>query len=150
LRDTSACSALEVDNFMRYINLLTYLFKGHAVIKMRCWPVYAGRYGCSSYLAIVAFLRVIADSWLESLIASFEDRSHRWDHWLRQCVEEPRWRSLTTTSVRVHPLHYHHATSLLLLLPSMTTTMLRVHLTSCFRIQYRYVTVWCDGNDAFT
>jgi len=25
LRDTSACSALEVDNFMRYINLLTYL-----------------------------------------------------------------------------------------------------------------------------
>jgi len=27
LRDTSACSALEVDNFMRYINLLTYLHK---------------------------------------------------------------------------------------------------------------------------
>jgi len=25
LRDTSACSALEVDDFMRYINLLTYL-----------------------------------------------------------------------------------------------------------------------------
>jgi len=25
LRDTSACSAIEVDNFMRYINLLTYL-----------------------------------------------------------------------------------------------------------------------------
>ena len=25
LHDTSACSALEVDNFMRYINLLTYL-----------------------------------------------------------------------------------------------------------------------------
>jgi len=25
LRDTSACNALEVDNFMRYINLLTYL-----------------------------------------------------------------------------------------------------------------------------
>jgi len=25
LRDTSACRALEVDNFMRYINLLTYL-----------------------------------------------------------------------------------------------------------------------------
>jgi len=25
LRDTSACSALEFDNFMRYINLLTYL-----------------------------------------------------------------------------------------------------------------------------
>ena len=27
LRDTSACSALEVDNFMRYINLLTYLLQ---------------------------------------------------------------------------------------------------------------------------
>jgi len=26
LRDTSACSTLEVDNFMRYVNLLTYLF----------------------------------------------------------------------------------------------------------------------------
>jgi len=25
LHDTSACCALEVDNFMRYINLLTYL-----------------------------------------------------------------------------------------------------------------------------
>ena len=28
LRDTSACGALEVDNFMRYINLLTYLLIG--------------------------------------------------------------------------------------------------------------------------
>jgi len=30
LRDTSACSALEVDNFMRYINLLTYLLTAYS------------------------------------------------------------------------------------------------------------------------
>ena len=34
LRDTSACSALEVDNFMRYINLLTYL---HCVFTDCVW-----------------------------------------------------------------------------------------------------------------
>ena len=32
LRDTSACSTLEVDNFMRYINLLTYLFAVYLVL----------------------------------------------------------------------------------------------------------------------
>jgi len=35
LHDTSACSALEVDNFMRYINLLTYLLLSQV---WRGWP----------------------------------------------------------------------------------------------------------------
>ena len=41
LRDTSACSALKVDNFMRYINLLTYLlttsspFTDDATLRLR-------------------------------------------------------------------------------------------------------------------
>ena len=35
MRDTSACSALEVDNFMRYINLLTYLLTGSRLLHVR-------------------------------------------------------------------------------------------------------------------
>ena len=34
LRDTSACSALEVDNFMRYINLFTYLLTTQPLLKV--------------------------------------------------------------------------------------------------------------------
>jgi len=37
LRHTSACSALEVDNFMRYINLLTYLLTVNNKLHAHQW-----------------------------------------------------------------------------------------------------------------
>ena len=40
MRDTSACSALEVDNFMRYINLLTYLRRTAHVSGVNCLLLY--------------------------------------------------------------------------------------------------------------
>ena len=50
MRDTSACSALEVDNFMRYINLLTYLLTSRA--KNRCGCLSVGRLTGKSKRAI--------------------------------------------------------------------------------------------------
>ena len=56
LRDTSACSALEVDNFMRYINLLTYLLTSeiaaHAFVTV-------SSLACIKWLFIITIIIII-------------------------------------------------------------------------------------------
>jgi len=81
LCDTSACSSLEVDNFMRYINLLTYLQLSSS------WQVFT----CHSRM--VVHPSVIAQS-LVSLLAN-------WQHYNCNWVINITRHQLTKSSLRV-------------------------------------------------